>query len=167
MKTTVVPAQITTVEDKIAGNLNFTQLLLLIAPIFLGGAVYAFMPPVISYTLPKTVIVILLALICITLAIRIKGHLILEWIGIKSRYNLRPKRYVYNKNDIFLRKVEQNNADTKPKKAQIKKTKIKLEPRTALPKLIQIEHMITDPKSDFHFKANRKGGLSVHIKEVK
>lgn len=167
MKTTVVPAQITTVEDKIAGNLNFTQLLLLIAPIFLGGAIYAFMPPVISYTFLKTVVIVLLAIVCITLAIRIKGRLVLEWIGIKSRYNIRPKIYIYDKNDIYLRKTDKEETASQMKTKTVRKTKPKFEPATKLPKLVQIEHMITDPKADFHFKANRKGGLSVHIKEVK
>lgn len=167
MKTTIVPAQITTVEDKIAGNLNFTQLLLLIAPIFLGGAIYAFVPPMISYTFLKTILVVTLAVVCISLAVRIKGRLVLEWIVIKSRYNARPKIYVYNKNDMFLRQQVKEMTETGNQKQRVKKTKVRLEPNTALPKLVQIEHMITDPKADFHFRANRKGGLSVHIKEVK
>ena len=33
MKTTVVPAQVTTVEDKIAGNLSFVQIIILIITI--------------------------------------------------------------------------------------------------------------------------------------
>jgi hypothetical protein len=36
MRTRVIPAQITTVEDRIAGNLNLTQILLLMIPVILG-----------------------------------------------------------------------------------------------------------------------------------
>jgi hypothetical protein len=37
----------------------------------------------------------------------------------------------------------------------------------ALPKIIQLENVLASPDADFHFKVNRKGGLSVHIKEIK
>ena len=40
MRTTVVPAQVTTVEDKIAGNLGLSQLLLLTLPVFGGSALF-------------------------------------------------------------------------------------------------------------------------------
>ena len=45
MKTQVIPAQITTVEDKIVGSLTFSQLLLLLTPVALVALIYAFMPP--------------------------------------------------------------------------------------------------------------------------
>jgi hypothetical protein len=43
MKTTIVPAQVTTVEDRITARLTFTQLLLLVTPVFLSGAMFAFL----------------------------------------------------------------------------------------------------------------------------
>ena len=166
MKTTVVPAQITTVEDKIAGNLNFTQLLLIIAPIFLGGAIYAFFPPITKFTVIKTIIVVILAVVSMTLAIRIKGKLILEWIVIKSRYNKRPQFYIFNKNDSHLRNITDQTENESEKITAVEKvhenSKI-----PAIPKLVRIEHMLTDPKADFHFKTNKQGGLNVHIKEIK
>ena len=45
MKTAIVPAQVTTVEDKVAGNLNLTQLLLIASPVFVRGVIYAVFPP--------------------------------------------------------------------------------------------------------------------------
>jgi hypothetical protein len=36
MRTTVIPAQITTVEDRIAANLNLTQIILLLASLFVA-----------------------------------------------------------------------------------------------------------------------------------
>jgi len=167
MKTTIVPAQITTVEDKVAGSLSFSQLILLIAPIFLSGAIYAFFPPFISFSLIKTAIVIILTATCLTLAIRIKGRLVMEWLVIRSRYNKRPTFYTSNKNDIYLRSPV---ADTKEKSVNESTAYVfeqKTSKRLAIPKLVRIENMVTDPKSDFHFKTNKKGGLSVHIKEIK
>lgn len=44
MRSTVIPAQVTTVEDTIAGNLTITQIMLLIAPVLLSTAIYAVVP---------------------------------------------------------------------------------------------------------------------------
>jgi len=46
MRTTIIPAQITTIEDKIAGSLNFSQILLLMAPVLWGTLVYTLFSPV-------------------------------------------------------------------------------------------------------------------------
>lgn len=45
MKTTVVPAQITTVEDKIAGSLTFTQIIMLVIPLLTSTAIYVLILP--------------------------------------------------------------------------------------------------------------------------
>lgn len=57
MKTSIVPAQITTVEDKVAGNLSLPQLFLLSAPIFIGSLVYLIFPPFMGAASYKLVIV--------------------------------------------------------------------------------------------------------------
>src|SRR5437868_6746891 len=103
MKTTLVPAQITTVEDKIAGSLSLSQLILLCVPIFLGGAVYALFPPFLHLTLIKTLLVVLLVITFSLFSIRIKGKILLSWLIVIGRYNLRPSYYIYNKNDVHLR----------------------------------------------------------------
>jgi len=48
MKTTTVPAQVTTVEDRLAGNLSLTQLLLLVCPVFVSCLIYVVFPPFIK-----------------------------------------------------------------------------------------------------------------------
>jgi len=98
MRTTVIPAQITTIEDRIAGNLTLTQILLLITPVFITTVVYILVPTQMAFTLPKIVLTCILSLISITLSIRIKTRLILEWVMIISAYFLRPRIFVYNKN---------------------------------------------------------------------
>ena len=45
MRTTVIPAQITTVEDRIGANLNLTQIVLLLASLFIATFIYATFPP--------------------------------------------------------------------------------------------------------------------------
>lgn len=168
MKTTVVPAQVTTVEDKIAGSLNFTQLLLMTTPVFLSGAIFAFIPPFLRLRSYKVVFCVLLALTCLTLAIRIKGKILLLWVSIVGRYNIRPRYYLYNKNDSYLR----NNTYTKPEEMPYE-NQAKVE-SPALPisdvpftELVRLENAVADPRAKFHFQTTKKGGLRVYIQEIK
>lgn len=165
MKQTVVPAQVTTVEDKIAGNISFKQMLLLVAPVFLGGAMYVFLPPFLGYSIYKIVLWILFALVCATLAVRIKGRLVVDWIVIRSKYNLRPTFYTYNKNSLQLRrKLEVLTEVTEINDAK-KKTYVHHE--VDFGRLKRLEEIILEPKANLVFHATKKGGLRVSIKEVK
>ncbi|MES2971463.1 MAG: PrgI family protein [Patescibacteria group bacterium] len=167
MKTTVVPAQVTTVEDKIAGNLSFTQLLLLVTPVFLDGAVFVILPPVFNYSLLKLVISIGIALACMTLAIRIKGKILLAWIAIIARYRLRPKYYLFNKNNLYLRE-QKPLFDLEPEPEQILEDEAEVFPPNLIPtaELVRLETAVHDPRANFHIKLG-KGGFRVHIREVK
>ncbi len=166
MKQTVVPAQITTVEDKIAGNISFKQMLLLVAPVFLGGAMYVFLPPFLGYSPYKIVIWTLFALVCASLAIRIKGRLVVDWIIIRSRYNLRPTFYTYNKNSLQLRKKYEVKADTVQASEETSKKKF-IHHEMDFGSLKRLEEIILEPKANLVFHATKKGGLRVSIKEVK
>src|SRR6266487_1064357 len=98
MKSSIVPAQITTVEDKVAGNLSLSQLLLLAAPVFIGSAIYIIFPPSLGAAAYKLAIVTIIGVIFGLLAIRIKGRIMLLWVITIARYNLRPRHYIYDKN---------------------------------------------------------------------
>jgi PrgI family protein len=169
MKTTIVPAQVTTVEDKIAGNLNFTQLLLLTAPVFLSGALFAFLPPFMSFRSYKLVICVMVALVCMTLAIRIKGKILLLWVSIIGRYNLRPRYYIFNKNDSHLRTEPNKKQKAVPEKATKAKSIDNQEVKRDVPltEMVRLEDAVADPRAKFHFKTTKKGGLRVFISEVK
>ena len=97
MKVSVVPAQITTVEDRIAGNLNLTQLLLLSVPLFITVVMFFILPPFEHYSILKLVISLIAALISSVLSIRIKDKLVLDLIKLRANYELRPHIYVYRK----------------------------------------------------------------------
>lgn len=168
MKTTLVPAQVTTVEDKIAGSLSLSQLLLLCTPIFLGGAMYALFPPLLHLTLLKTGLFILLGILFSLLSIRIRGKILLSWLVVISRYNLRPRYYVYNKNEMHLRiNKALNRAVTERKKAVEPKKSMPTLPKIPIPQMVKLQSAITDPRSKLNIRASRKGGLSVHITEIK
>ena len=103
MKSTVIPAQVTTVEDRIAGNLSLTQILLLIAPVLLSTAIYALLPQKLAFSGYKIPLIILISILFVALAIRVKGRLALNWVGIIVTFLLRPHIYVFNKNSTASR----------------------------------------------------------------
>lgn len=106
MRTTIIPAQITTVEDKIAGSLNFTQILLLMTPVLWGTLVYAIFAPMMKIASYKIWLVLVVAAICLTLALRVKEKIVAEWIAVLLKYKLRPKYYLFNKNNLSERVVD-------------------------------------------------------------
>lgn len=167
MKTTLVPAQVTTVEDKIAGSLSLQQLLLLCAPIFLSGAIYIVLPPFLHLTTVKVILFVLLSIIFSLLAIRVKGKILLMWLIVIGRYNARPRYYIFNKNDAYLR----SSSVTKEKVAgPVSEKPIKLEPKLPkipIPQMVQLQTAMADPGFELSFKADKKGGLNVYITEVK
>ncbi len=105
MKTTTVPAQITTVEDRLAGNLSLTQLLLLVSPVFISCLIYVVLPPFIKISLFKVSISVLIFLLFSVMSIRIKGKIIILWLFLVMKYRNRPRYYLYDKNDAIFRKI--------------------------------------------------------------
>jgi hypothetical protein len=103
MKTTTVPAQVTTIEDKIAGRLGLTQLLLLTIPIFIAGMIFAILPHRMHAAPYKYVLSGFVCALVGTLAIRIKEKLVLNWCLILFNFYKRPKWYVYDKNNQYCR----------------------------------------------------------------
>ena len=166
MKSTIVPAQITTVEDKIAGNLSFTQMMLLVAPVIVTGLLFILLPPFVHVTTIKLAIGSCLFLTSAALAIRIKGELLLHRIVARISYNIRPKYYVYDKNDTYLR-YELTTQTVAEEFAVTVSDDIDIDVRIVdTPQRARLESAITDPRSRFQMLV-RKGGLHVHISEVK
>ena len=106
MRTTIIPAQITTVEDKVAGSLNMTQVLILMTPILWTAIVYILLMPSMKLTSPKLVLIIISTTISGILALRIKDKIVAEWLGVLLKYRLRPKYWLYNKNDTTNRTID-------------------------------------------------------------
>jgi hypothetical protein len=169
MKVTVVPAQVTTVEDRIAGRLGLSQLLLLAAPIFGGSALYIILPPAMHSSTYKLAIIISLMLICSTMAIRIKGKIILLWLIVILRYRLRPSYYVFNKNAVSGRDqpakptAQDNEAENENKTVKPRRTF----PLLSTAEITRVQAIMENPAANIMFKATKKGGLNVLITEVK
>ena len=106
MRTSIIPAQITTVEDKIAGSLNMTQILIMMFPVLWTALVYIFLFPTMKLTSFKLVLIIFATATSGILALRIKDKIVAEWLGVLLKYRLRPKYWLYNKNDTTNRIVD-------------------------------------------------------------
>lgn len=168
MRSTVVPTQVTTVEDRIMGSLGFSQLALLVIPVFIAAALFVILPPVMHSSAYKYAIMIVIGLLMGILAIRIKGKIILFWLITILRYNLRPKYYLFNKNTDTLRDNPQPNMQTEEEKAKsvTKRDTAKL-PRLALHDATRVLETIQRQNSNLRFEMTKKGGLRVRFSQVK
>lgn len=168
MKSTIVPAQITTVEDKIAGSLSMSQLVLLCMPIFIDGVLYILFPPGLKFVLYKVILCIGIALICASMAVRVKGKILLLWAIVILRYNLRPRYYLFDKNDTYLRSTQELH--------EVLETEVVPDaaPATADTKVIvvdplnvaHIQHLLLDRRAELEIKPTKKGGFRVTLTEV-
>lgn len=160
MRTTIIPAQITTVEDKIAGNLNFTQLVLLVIPLIINCLVYTLLPERMHLNSYKIVLMLTSFFVFAILAIRVKGKVLISWLILIVQYNLRPKYYLFNKNDLSARKIEitlgRNEDNTNKTKVTITKE------TSAFSDLANLEKLLTNKTSSIKFKPN-KGGIYVAV----
>ena len=168
MRTATVPAQITTVEDKIAGELSMTQLLLLVTPVFGAAGIFVILPPFFASAPYKIATIICIAVLFATLAIRIKGKILLMWLVVLARYNARPRYYLFNKNDVHLRDIPKHEVSQEAtEKAVPKKSVHRVLPRLSTAELVRVEQLITNPEANLHFSTDKKGALNVHITEVR
>ena len=167
MKIAIVPAQITTVEDKITSNLTITQLLLLALPLCLCGLVYALPPSMFTFTkLKVTALVMLCPSFCL-MAIRAKGKLLIEWVCLISKYQIRPRIYVSDKSDSYLRTDDTYAVNVGAEGANIKNSETvviansKLHPE----ELLQLHDLLSRSQYSLAIKINKNGGLNVIVEE--
>lgn len=170
MRTQVIPAQITTVEDKIVGNLNLTQLFILISPILVITGVYAFLPPTMKIVSYKVSIFIISIISAIALSLRIKGKVVINWLGILFTYNLRSKYYVYNKNEPLFREMALPHTEKKRansvKMVSVDENK-EILPKSKIKELASFENLLDQNEVDFRYKTGKKGGINVAFDQIK
>jgi hypothetical protein len=106
MRSTIIPAQITTVEDKIVGSLNVSQILLLLFPVFATFILYAFFPPEMNLATYKVGLAIIIAVTSVFLAIRYRDKIIAKWLIVLFRFYCRPNFYLNDKNDESERIID-------------------------------------------------------------
>jgi len=162
MKTTIIPAQITTVEDKIAGKLSLTQIMILMIPVFWSGLVYILFLPRMEFTSYKVIISIPVLITAFVLSLRIDDKLVINWLMLLLRYNTRPKYYVFNKNDAFLRTLDIPVLPKKMTKFVKAEVKTESKARSGVKEWIVFEK----GKENIRFKTNGKGGINVIFNQI-
>jgi hypothetical protein len=169
MKAVIVPAQITTIEDRIAGNLNLTQLLLLMIPLFGGSLIYIIFPQSLHFATYKIVLTVVLVIIFGFMSIRIRDKILLQWAVLVLRYRLRPRYHVFDKNDYYLRNplIQKINKSGRPSSVHIKQSFNAKQLKLITADIVKIQQIISDPHTKISFKSTKKGGMYVLITETK
>ncbi|HMI08969.1 MAG TPA: hypothetical protein VK497_01050 [Candidatus Saccharimonadales bacterium] len=168
MRISIVPAQITTVEDKIAGNVSVQQAMLLGIPILIGFIIALVFPPSGQFVTYKIVIVISLFIICGSLAIRIKDRIVAQWLKLFVIYSARPLYYVYDKNSTYLRDTDTTEVISETVvEVQSTKKQIITTSNISPKEFVRLEQFATDTRAGMKFEIGKKGELNVHITEVK
>jgi hypothetical protein len=165
MRTSIIPAQITTVEDKIAGNLNMTQIGILMTPVFLGTAIYCFFPPFMHFAIYKVIIVAFIVVIALLLSLRIKGKVVANWLAVLFTYNQRARYYIFNKNDYYLRDMYLPTVKKVHQKSALPK-EVKATSTVVAKDLAKLKRYIKNPKYALSLKPNKKGGIHVALNEI-
>jgi hypothetical protein len=165
MKVTAVPAQVTTVEDRIVGSLGFSQLVLVVAPVFIAAGLFAVLPPFMGSAVYKYVIMGILAFLCCVLAIRIRGKILATWLIVILRYNLRPKYYLFDKNVATLRENYPMRQE-KEEVAPVKTKKQNIRPRLGIPETAKVLAIIENPAAKIRFETGKKGNLHARLTEI-
>ena len=169
MRTTIIPAQITTVEDKITANLNLTQILILMVPVFVTAILFALIPPTMKVVWYKVILMLIFTFTCLILALRVKGRVLFNWLLILGQYKLRPKIFIFDKNDNYLREMEAEviKKKVKAKEINIVKAVSKKEQELVEAEAIKFLHFLKDKKNSLSFKLSDKGGLNVAFEQIK
>lgn len=158
MRTTIIPAQITTVEDKIAGTLNMTQILILMFPILWTAVIYILLAPSMKLVPYKLLLILGVTLLCFILSFRIKEKIVAEWLGILMAYRLRPKFYLFNKNDLTGRTLDipEMPSEVVLTKKIAKKTSKAKDQAVSLSDIVKLEHLIESGKVALRYQIGAK-----------
>lgn len=158
MRTTIIPAQITTVEDKIAGSLNLAQILMLMFPILWTAFLYILIPPVMTLPAYKLTLTLLVTLISLILAMRVKNKLVIEWLLVLVRFQNRPRYYLANKNSLYERELDLPQDLAKPEKVKSKSLvkNIAEKKELSIPELVKLESLIESGKLAVRYQVGKK-----------
>ena len=167
MKRSIVPAQITTVEDRVLGNLTPYQAGLISLPLIFGVLFYATLPPHFHLKLYKIGIIVGLELIGAILSIRKNDQMLIFWLITRLKYNLRPRYYIYNKNDSYLRNIPEFTPE-KAEESTATVTAVQPElQEVPVGYAVLIEEIMADERVNLRFKTTRNGRLHVVANEIK
>ena len=168
MKTTVVPAQITTVEDRIAGSLTLAQIVLLVISMIIGAGIYAIVMPKMHFGSIKIALILIEFIFFGGLALRFNGKILGDWLIIYLRYSARPRQYIFTKNDLIHRDIviEEESKTVVAKNPKIAATEKQLG-AISLKEQIKFDQIFSRDNLSVSFKMSKKGGVDVYLEQAK
>lgn len=167
MRSTVVPAQITSVEDRIAGNFTFAQILLLIAALLVGTGMYVGIAPQTDLTTIKTILIVMQFLFFGGLAIRYNGKILAQWLVVYFAFYRRPRFYIFTKNDSAHRTIVLPEVQ---KEELVIPTATKLEhvrPQLSFAEQMRVDQLLESESLTLSFELAKKGGIDVSLTPLK
>lgn len=167
MKTTVVPAQITSVEDRIAGNFTFSQVILLIFALLISAALYVVIPPRAGFSAIKLSLILINLVVCCGLAIRWNGKIIAQWLVVYLQFTNRPRIYTFTKNDLTSRWIPTEVAEKKKVKKKAEGKPVVAETPLTLSEQLQLQSLIDNSSLSMSFELSKKGGVNVSLTPTK
>jgi hypothetical protein len=165
MRTTIVPAQITTVEDRISGNLTFSQVLLLISALLIASVFYLALPPHRGFGNTKVAVMVVECIFFAVLTLRIQGRIMADWLVLYLRFAVRPRIYVFTKNDLTSR--ETAGEEYKKVIQPMKVTPSHVTSNSlSLPEQLKLTKLLANPSLTVRFALTKKGGIDVSLTPI-
>lgn len=168
MRVSVVPAQVTTVEDRIIGCLGFMQILILVSAILCGAGVFVVLPPMMGEAWYKYGIIAAVLTVGSILSIRVRGVVLAHWVGIIVRYNQRPMYYVADKNTTAYRQRDKDKDDQAHMPVHTSPGTVSRHQPVHLDASARAKAraVIDDPAAHIRIATDKKGGVHVRITQV-
>lgn len=168
MRVSVVPAQVTTVEDRIIGCLGFMQILILVSAILCGAGVFVVLPPMMGEAWYKYGIIAAVLVVGSTLSIRVRGVILAHWVSIIVRYNQRPMYYVADKNTTAYRQRDKDKDDQAHMPVHTSPGTVSRHQPVLLDASARAKAraVIDDPAAHIRIATDTKGGVHVRITQV-
>ncbi len=168
MKTTVVPAQVTTVEDRLIGNLTFAQILIFIIPLFTDLVTYLTVVPRSQLDYDKTILIVSQSFIICLLALRVNEKILANWLWIFFKFICRPKIYLYSIIDPAAALSDKNISSENAEEVDHLPTlpdpgKTDIEANNVIDHLV-VEKMIRDRLFNVRIQPRKSGGYNVFLK---
>lgn len=167
MKTTVVPAQITSVEDRIAGNFTFSQVILLIFALLISAALYVVIPPRTGFSAIKLSLIVINLIIFCGLAVRWNGKIVAQWLVVYFQFTNRPRIYTFTKNDLASRWIPAETVEKKKVKKKVEEKAVTTETPLTLSEQLKLQSLIDNRSLTMSFELSKKGGVNVSLTPTK
>jgi hypothetical protein len=110
-------------------------------------------------------VVAFVIVIALLLALRIKGKVVANWLGVLFTYNQRARYYIFNKNDLYQRELYLPTVKKASQKAVLQK-EAKATTEIVSKDLLKLKRYIKNPKYALSLKPKKKGGFYVALNEI-